>query len=245
MNRLRIAIFISGILALTFASVIFADYKVVKYDDTDLEDYEPSAGGTGSYVLNGDFSLWDADGLPEGWTVWAEDDNGWETNIGQMTYGPGNSALSIFIRHTGGKAPEYAGIRQKLEAIPSPGYYWVDLHITAWEQGVITAYNSVAWYGIGTSKDRDSVTEWRELFPDIYVCSNDAGACNHLARKETLWIEPDNYLHIKVGHKFRDFGASTVFGLDDFSIVAADGTTGQPDGWIDDGDVTWDPDAIR
>ena len=245
MNRLRIAIFLSGILLLTFAGAIFADYKIVKYDDTDLDGYEVNAGSVGSYVVNGDFSLWDADGLPEGWTVWAEDDNGWETHIGQMAYGPGNTGLSIFIRHTGGKAPEYAGIRQKLETIPAPGYYWVELHATAWEQGVVSPYNSVAWYGIGTTKDRDSVTEWRELFPDTYACANDAGTCNHLARMETIWIEPDNYLHIKVGLKWRDFGASTVFGLDDFSIVAADGTTGQPDGWIDDGDVTWDPEAIR
>ena len=245
MNRLRIAVFLSLVLALVLAGTIFADIQVVKYDDSNLEGYEANAGGTGSYVLNGDFSLWKADGLPEGWRVWAEDDTGWETHMGQMTYGPDNYGLGIFIRHTGGKAPEYAGISQKLEAIPAPGYYWTQLHITAWEQGVTSPYNSVAWYGIGTSRDRDSVTQWRELFPDTYVCANSDGVCNHLARKETIWIEPDNYLHVKVGLKYRDFGAYTLFGLDDISIVAADGTTGQPDGWIDDGDVTWDPDAIR
>ncbi|HEX6385371.1 MAG TPA: hypothetical protein VF177_11925 [Anaerolineae bacterium] len=245
MNRLRIAFLLSSVLVLSLVSAIFADYTVVKYDDTDLDGYETSAGNLGSYVLNGDFSLWDAEGLPEGWSVWSQDDRRWETHIGQMTLGPGNYGLSIFIRHTGGKAPEYAGIRQKLEAIPSPGYYWIDLHVSAWEQGVTSAYNSGAWYAISTERRPGDVTEWREMFPDVYVCPNGEGACNYLARKETVWIEPDNYLHIRVGHNFRDFGAFTVFGLDDISIVAADGTTGQPSGWIDDGDVTWDPNADR
>ncbi|HEX6385372.1 MAG TPA: hypothetical protein VF177_11930 [Anaerolineae bacterium] len=245
MNKLRIGILAGAMLVLAVVGTIFADFDVVTYDDVEVEDYEPSAGGLGSYVLNGDFTLWNADGLPQGWTVWAEGDAGWETHIGRMALGPVNNGMAIFIRHTGGSGSEYAGMYQKLDTITSPGNYWADLHITAWEQGVTSAYNSVAWYGIGTSDSPGSVTQWRELFPDVRVCPNGDGVCNYLARKETLWIDPGSYLHVQVGHKFPDFGAFTVFGLDDFSIVDANGTTDQPDGWIDDGDVTWDPSATR
>ena len=245
MNRLRMALLLSGILVLALASTIFADFKVVKYDDTNAEGYEPNAASTGSYVVNGDFSLWNAEGLPEGWTVYADNGNNWTKNIGQMTYGAGNYGLAIFMGNSGGPGSEYAGIWQRLDTITSPGYYWVEVHMTAWQQGVTSAYNSVGWYAITTERRPVRVTEWREMFPDVYVCDNSQGVCNYVARKETLWIEPDSYLHVRVGHKFRDFGAFTVFGVDDISIVDADGTTGQPSGWIDDGDVTWDPNAIR
>lgn len=245
MNKLRFAILLSVILVLALATTIFADFEVIKYDDTALHDYDVNAGGLGSYVLNGDFSLWNADGLPQGWTVWAENDEGWTTHAGQMAYGPDNYGMAIFIQHNGGEGSEYAGMWQRLDAITSPGYYWTDMHITAWQEGAGSAYNSVAWYGIGTSESPSSVSQWRELFPDAQVCANGAGICNHLARKETVWIDPGNYLHVQVGHKFPELFAFTVFGMDDFSIVDTSGTTNQPDGWIDDGDVTWDPEATR
>ena len=50
MNRLRIAVLLSLVLALVLAGTIFADIQVVKYDDSNLEGYEANAGGSGAVL---------------------------------------------------------------------------------------------------------------------------------------------------------------------------------------------------
>ena len=57
----------------------------------------------------------------------------------------------------------------------------------------------------GDTDDPSSVTEWRELFPDEYACPNGDGRCNHLGRKESVFIPTGSYFHLWMGMKFPDF----------------------------------------
>lgn len=261
MKKLVSSILLAITVVLLTAVIVSANFQVVSYSDTTATGLNETSGGLGSYVVNGDFSQW-ADGLPNAWDFWYQEKSGWDTHLSMVDYaltdccGTGeNYAMGVFIHNTGGTGSNYAGASQRLEAVTAGNYYWSDLHITAWEDRVSSAYNSVAWYGIGTSDDPNSVTQWREMFPDTYVCWNYFGnnrGCNHLSRTETIWIDGDtdgdgvgdSYLHIMAGHKFADFQAFTVFVFDDISIVDATGESVRS-GWIDEGDVKWDPNAPR
>jgi hypothetical protein len=153
-----------------------------------------------------------------------------------------------FVHSTGTEAPGY-GITYSPLSVSRAGDYWVVVHATAWGQGdEAVRHNSEAWYAIYPTSDPTAVPEsaWRELYPDSRVCVNGAGFCNILARKETVHIEPGSYIFLRGEMKFTDWQAWTVFGWDDIAIWDMEGTTLHgPDSWVDDGDVTWDPQATR
>ncbi len=156
-----------------------------------------------------------------------------------------NPGAGYFFR-TGGSGSQYAGMSQQVSPDLVDGHYWVQVHMTAWEHNVKSEYNSVAWYGFGKTKDSSSVMEWRELFPDTYVCSNDAAKCNYLGRKEIVPIRQGDFMHLWMGMKFPDMGAWTVFVVDDISISDfSDGINVDITDFVDDGDVYWDPRAER
>ena len=156
-----------------------------------------------------------------------------------------NTGAGYFFR-TGASGSQYAGMSQQVSPKLMDGNYFVQVHMTAWEHNVQSEYNSVAWYGFGYSKDPSSVKEWRELFPDTFVCANGAAKCNYLGRKETVFIHQGSYLHLWMGMKFPDHNAWTVFVVDDISITdLSDGINVDITDFVDDGDVTWDPRAER
>lgn len=247
MKKTRIAILLSLLLVLIVATSAFAGgFAVVTYTDTSARGFNPGEVGGDVYIANGDFSDWSG-GYPVGWNVPAVAlSPNWEVHFAQMDYTRGggwNYAAGLFFR-TGSAGSQYASMSQQVSSELVGGYYWVQTHITAWEYKTRSPYNAVAWYGFGDSDDPASVSEWRELFPDTYVCDNDAQICNHLGRHETVWIDAGSYMHVKMGMKFPDHQAWTVFGVDDISITNIDGTL-LDDGFIDDGDVTWNRSAVR
>jgi hypothetical protein len=81
-------------------------------------------------------------------------------------------------------------------------------------------------------RDPALVTEWRELFPDQFVCANGDGVCNYVGRDETVTIKPNQHFHLMAGRKFPEFFGWTMFVIDDISIVAANGTTGTANGFF-------------
>jgi hypothetical protein len=164
----------------------------------------------------------------------------------EMPDPPGyNPGAGLFFR-TGASGSQYAGMSQQVSPDLVDGKYWVQVHITAWEHNVQSEYNSVAWYGFGQSADPASVHEWRELFPDPYVCANGAAKCNYLGRKEGVFIRQGSYLHLWMGMKFPDHNAWTVFVVDDISVSDfSDGINVDITDFVDDGDVYWDPRAER
>lgn len=258
-RKLFLSLLFSLLLALVLGSSASA-IQYVSYDDTAARGWDVSADDlVNSYVMNGDFANW-TDGKPDYWTVTQSSDaSGWElgVHLAQMDYARSaegvNDAMGLFVRNTGGKGSFYGMASQGLTKITTPGYYWVTVHITAWgnkdgsgfnrNTGV---YNSVAFYAVSTESDPANVDAdaWRELYPDWRACENEWEICNHLGRHETVWIDAGSYLHLKAGHKFNFFNAWTVFGMDDIAIVDAGGPV-IDDGFIDDGDVTWDSGAAR
>lgn len=230
--------------------------EVLRYDDTGLVAigdvsiyyWYPPNESEGSLIRNGDFQAW-SDGRPDHWTVWADSRPGWEdAHIAQIDYAVTddgeNDAFGLFVRNVGGDGSYYAGAYQPLDQITSPGQYWVVTHMTMWGRISDALYNSVGWYGIGSSADPASVEEWREMTPLPLPCPNLLGVCLHIGRYETVPIEPGDYFHLRVGHKFPVYNVWTVFGLDDFSIVPAGGEVIE-DGFWPDGLVTWDPRTLR
>lgn len=253
MSKLRIAIVFTILLGIVVSVAAFAGgFAVVTYDDTSARIRQPSRNvRTPQYIYNGDFSIWN-NGFPDGWNVPTPVlTPGWEVHFASMDYARAgssdglNPAVGYFFR-TGPAGSQYAGMSQQVSPSLTTGEYWVQVHITAWEHNVESEYNSVAWYGFGPSDDPGSVTEWRELFPDEFACPNGDGQCNHLGRKETVFIEAGSYLHLWMGMKFPDMNAWTVFGIDDISISDfSDGIEVDVTGFEDDGDVFWDPRAPR
>lgn len=255
-TKLSAAIAMSLLIILMIAGTALADHiDFVTYTDTgevaagDLdEDYwfAPDEVGTGSLIRNGDFSNW-TDGRPDNWTVWADTADGWEnahvamTDLA-LTDDGDNYGLSFFIRNTGGSGSFYAGASQALDGV-GDGYYWVNTHATSWSDNLV-AYNAMAWYGLGTSDDPGSVSEWRTLDPYSTPCHNDWAACDYIGRYETVHISEGSYFHLMVGHKFPVYNAWSTFLIDDVSIVPADGHLVE-DGYWFDGVVGWDPSAIR
>jgi len=159
---------------------------------------------------------------------------------------PGYNPGAGYFFRTGASGSQYAGMSQQVSHELVDGKYWVQVHMTAWEHNVKSEYNSVAWYGFGHSADPSSVQEWRELFPDTYVCANNAAKCNYLGRKEGVFIRQGSFLHLWMGMKFPDHNAWSVFVVDDISISDfSDGINVDITDFVDDGDVTWNPRAER
>jgi hypothetical protein len=253
MSKLKIAIALTVLLGIVVSVAAFAGgFAVVNYDDTSARIRQPTKTvKTPQYIYNGDFSIWN-NGFPDGWNVptpvLSPD---WTVHFASMDYARAgstdgmNPAVGYFFR-TGTSGSQYAGMSQQVSPALVTGDYWVQVHITAWEHNVESDYNSIAWYGFGPTDSPSSVTQWRELFPDPNVCANEGGHCNHLGRKETVHIEAGSYLHLWMGMKFPDFNAWTVFGVDDISISDfSDGIEVDVTGFTDDGDIYWDPRAIR
>jgi len=253
MSKLKIAIILTVILGIVVSVAAFAGgFAVVTYDDTSARIKQPvSEVTTPQFIYNGDFSIWN-NGFPDGWNVPTPAlSPGWEVHFASMDYtmagssDGSNPAVGYFFR-TGTSGSQFAGMSQQVSPALTTGDYWVQVHITAWEHNVESEFNSIAWYGFGDSADPGSVSEWRELFPDPYVCANGDGHCNHLGRKETVHINGGDYLHLWMGMKFPDHNAWTVFGVDDISISDfSDGINVDVTGFTDDGDVYWDDRAPR
>lgn len=269
MKRVSIVLIVSLVLVALFAGTVMAgvdDFSVVSYDDVVSGGYDVEAGERGSMIQNGDFSLWE-DGKPVGWEVWADSAAGWEkAHLAQEDLAvPGsentNYALGMFVRNVGGSDSYYVGAYQELtkEQFPEAGNYWVTIHGTMWGDYEFfdafnlrfteSVYNSVAWYGIGDSKDPASVTEWRELVftpwsGGAIPCHNEDESCIYAARNETVEIAPGQFFHIKAGQKFGHFNYWTLFTFDDISIVAADNSDLENGHWAD-GDISWDKTTVR
>jgi len=253
MSKKRIAVVLGVLLGLVLTVAAFAGgFSVVSYTDVSVRGYNPGPVTSPQYIQNGHFTNWNGQS-PEFWKTYNNPsplNPGWEVHLAFVDLAVGgegrgvNNALGYFVR-TGSTGSQYAGLSQQVN-IPASGAYWVQVHITAWEHNVQSPYNSVAWYGFGSTDSPGSVTEWRELFPDQYVCENRAGICNHLGRKESVFIEAGSYLHVQMGMKFPDHQAWTVFILDDISITDfSDGISVDVKDFIDDGDILWDPQALR
>lgn len=251
MNKWRVAMVASLLLGLIVSIGAFAHgFGVVSYDDVEVKNYKPGKVTTNQYLQNGHFTEW-AGGKPMYWTV--PDPvvtNGWEVhfaNIDVSRKGDNegiNNAAGMFFR-TGPSGSQFASMSQQT-SVTTPGLYWIQLHLTAWEDNVQSAYNSVAWYGFGTSADPSSVTQWRELFPDTRVCPNDGGRCNYLARKETVSLNGGEYVHVRMGMKFPDHQAWTLFVVDDISLTdLSDGINVDTTSFVVDGEVKWDSTANR
>jgi hypothetical protein len=240
------------------AGTALADGPVVFYDDTEAtRDFVHAPTGLEpiSYVCNGAFDDWNADDTPACWELYEHNPHG-NIHWAKMDYadprasaaGNPNYALGLFIRSAGGKAPGY-GVAYSPLSVTVADDYWVVVHVTAWgDYHEAIEHNSEAWYAIYPTDDPMAVPEsaWRELYPDSHVCWNPLGICNHLARKETIHIEPGSYIFLRGEMKFPDWGAWTVFGWDDIAVSDMGGTVlFGPQNWIDDGDVTWDPTATR
>lgn len=255
-TKITVSLVVGLLVILVVASTALADHiDYTTYNDTGetatgdfFDDYwfAPDEVGTGSLIRNGDFSAW-TDGVPDNWTVWADQATNWEnahvamTNLALTDDGE-NYGLSFFIRNTGGSGSFYAGAYQALDGV-GDGYYWVNTHVTSW--GVnLAGYNTLAWYGIGTSEDPSSVSQWRSLDPFTTPCHNDWGVCEYMGRYETVHISEGSYFHLLAGHKFPVYEAWTVFLFDDISIVPADGNYVTDGYWLD-GLVGWNPNAVR
>lgn len=268
MKRVSIVLIVSLVLVALFAGTVMAgvdDFSVISYDDVDSRGYTVVDGERGSLISNGDFSLWSG-GKPEFWEVWANpSETGWETahlaqeDLAILSSADVNYGMGMFVRNIGGNGPYYVGASQKLDQIPEAGNYWVTIHGTMFGDYEFfdafnvrfteSAYNSVAWYGIGDSDDPTSVTEWRELqftpwSGGTIPCHNEDSKCVYVARSETVEIAPNQYFHIKAGHKFGHFNYWTLFTFDDISIVAAD-DSGLTDGRRTDGTIYWDKTTVR
>jgi hypothetical protein len=281
MSKSRLAILLGVLLVLALTVNAFAELVVTyktstdtwsEYTILDTEDRKEDAEAN-SLIENGDFTEWGTTlGPSDPWTFWRDTTAGWtagrlhEVDLALPANPEGiNNAMGWFIQHSGAKeGGYYAGAYQQLTQIPVEGLYFVNISATAFSDGKTGPYNSVAWYGIGDSADLSSVTEWRELFPDQYVCENAAGVCNYIGRDETITLKPNQYFHIQVGRKFPEFFGWTMFIIDDISIVAADGTLNTENGfynwcngspedfkWHEDGtclnlsEVHWDPNQVR
>jgi hypothetical protein len=240
----------------------------------DIDENDDGTRAANSVIENGDFTYWGMGlGPSDPWVFWRDSTAGWtagrlhEFDLSHPANQEGvSNAMGWFIQHAGASSGGYyAGAYQQLMSIPVPGYYFVSVSTTAWEGGNTGPYNSIAWYAISDSADPAAVTaeQWKELFPDEFVCATGDGRCNYVGRDETVWINPGQYFHITVGRKFPEFFGHTMFVVDDISIVAADGTLDTENGfynWCDGRpedfkvhsgtcnnltEVRWDPREIR
>lgn len=260
MKKTKIAVMLSVLLVAIFVGAAFADFTVVSYDDT-RSNFNPPAGEIqlGSLIVNGDFNDWTA-GMPDAWTVWADGKSGWENahlasvDLSHMANRPEgiSKGLGFFVRNIGGSGSYSAGAYQQLPAGMAAGLYFVNVSGTAWYDNGTFPYNTVAWYGIGDSESPASVTLWRELYPDRIVCANRDQVCEYIGRDETISVEPGQFFHLKVTHKFPIFNSWSTWVLDDISMVPADGSVDETLGyytWVDASDnpivIRWNRSAPR
>lgn len=289
MKKVRIAVILALLLGLVVVAGVAAQGSIVRYDDTagvnDFKDWDEV--GDSSLMCNGNFNAetWvegEGGDFPLCWWTWEETKSGWESwhlsqvNMAEIgdtaTEVPMDDALGIFVRNIGGKGPYYAGAYSPLDQVVASDYYWVEVQGTMWGgypqiqfmNGLLTVdgmtANSVAWYGIGTSEDPDSVTEWRELYVDTYhygepgvvPCANEWEECIQVGRYETIWIDAADaeaetapYFHIKAGHKFSTWNVWTVFTFDNILVTPLVPDSEDLSGWWDVGDTAWDKDAAR
>ncbi len=281
MSKARLAVLMSILLIVAITASVFAEL-VVTYTTSDdgrseytIDDSEERTrdAEANSLIDNGAFTTWGTGlGPSDPWVFWRDTTAGWtagrlhEFDLALPANPDGiNNAMGWFIQHSGASSGGYyAGAHQQLTRIPASGLYYVSVSLTAFEDGKTGPYNSVAWYAISDEENPALVTEWKELYPDQYVCDNGAGRCNYVGRDETVSINPGQHFHVQVGRKFPEFFGWTMFVIDDISIVAADGTTGTENGFFnwcnarpedvkvhDQSDcsnpteIHWDPDAIR
>ena len=280
MTKARLALLLGILLVLGLSASAFAEL-VVTYSSSDdtrseinIEDTEEriAQATANSLIDNGAFTQWGTTlGPADPWTFWRDTKAGWtagrlhEVDLALPANPEGiNNGMGWFIQHSGAKeGGYYAGAYQQLTRIPVAGLYYVSVSATAFSDGKTGPYNSVAWYAISDSPDPAAVTDWRELFPDQFVCDNGDGRCNYVGRDETVQINPGQYFHLQVGRKFPEFFGWTMFIIDDISIVAADGTlntqngfynwcNSRPEDWKDhEGictnytEVRWDPSQVR
>ena len=250
MTKLRVDLLFSLVAVfLIVGSVIAGDpFTPVNYTDTESRFDSPgerselsaleSVGGP--FILNGAFDTW-AGNEPQNWNVWTQSKEGWETvhmgpaDLPRSADGTNNS-LSFFIRHTGGEGGLYSGVYQQLNRVPVSGYYFVSVSEAIWynDDRETAEYNSVAWYAITKSANPfDDTSAWRELDPYQIQCVNSFEVCNYAGRDETVWIDPGDYFHLIVAQKFPVFNASTVFVIDDVSVMPAQGTLDTLNGYYD------------
>ncbi|MFO7664310.1 MAG: hypothetical protein R6X18_17195 [Chloroflexota bacterium] len=281
MNKSRLAIFLGLLLVLALTVSAFAGLVVTyttsddAYSEYNISDSEAriAEATTNSLIDNGAFTQWGMGlGPSDPWTFWRDDRAGWtagrlhEFDLALPANPEGiNNAMGWFIQHSGAKeGGYYAGAYQQLTRIPVAGLYYVSISTTAFEDGRTGPYNSIAWYAISDSASPSGVEDWRELFPDQFVCANGDGVCNYVGRDETVQINPGQYFHLMVGRKFPEFFGWTMFVIDDISIVAADGTLNTTNGfynWCNGNnedfkvhedeacrsytEIHWDPDQTR
>lgn len=249
MSKAKIAVLFNLLLVAALTATVMAEL-VVTYTTSgdgaseytvDASEERMKAAAANSLITNGDFTVWGtALGPSDPWTFWRDTAAGWtagrlhEFDVALPANPDGiSNAMGWFIQHAGAKSGGYfAGAYQQLTRIPATGLYYVSVSTTAFSDGKTGPYNSVAWYAISDSADPALVTEWRELFPDQFVCNNGAGVCNYVGRDETVQIKPNQYFHLKVGRKFPEFFGWTMFIIDDISIVAADGTNNTANGFF-------------
>jgi hypothetical protein len=255
MSKAKLAVLMSVLLVVVLTASAFAELVVTytssedtwsEYSIGDSEEFKAQAAAN-SLITNGDFTVWGtALGPSDPWTFWRDTKAGWtagrlhEVDLALPANPDGiNNAMGWFIQHSGAKeGGYYAGAHQQLTRIPAEGLYYVTVSATAFSDGKTGPYNSVAWYAISDFEDPALVTEWRDLYPDQYVCANGDEVCNYVGRDETVTIKPNQHFHLMVGRKFPEFFGWTMFIIDDISIVAADGTSGTANGffnWCDSG----------
>lgn len=263
MKKLGIALTLGLVIILLSVAAVSANHiQIVSYDDTGGDHLPDTDGTLGSFIRNGDFNSWTGawDGpedcglvVSDHWCGWGDVKGGWEAHMGpanmiwpwQDVQNAGTSmGLGLFIRHAGnGSGGYYAGVYQPLN-IPAADYYFINISESIWyndDRGT-AAYNSIAWYAISDTTSPYDASEWRELDPYTIQCPNSYEICDYAGRDETIWLEPGQYLHLIVGHKFPVFNASTVFILDDVSLVSAnadDPNANDPTGYY-----TWYYDVI-
>jgi len=251
-SRILSALTLIVMLSVVAAGSAIAD-GIVVYEDTEgTADFPHDAPKGPVVVPNGAFDDWTADS-PVSWTLDASGASApghfAKVNLADPRHAP-NYALGLFLRTDGAQAGGH-GVAYAPLNVPAAGNYWTVVHVTAWGEGDNSVmHNSEAMYAIYPKADPSAVpaSEWRELFPDAQVCPNQQEICNHLARKETRYIEPGSYIFLKGMMKFPDLHAWTVFGWDDISISPVEAGASWPHAeqtWLDEGDITWDQFATR
>lgn len=288
MKKLRIAVILALLLGLVVVAGVAAQGSIVRYDDTaglnEFKDWDEV--GESSLICNGNFDAeyWvegEEGDFPLCWWTWERPKAGWESwhlsQVNMATIGdtaaeiPMDDAMGIFVRNIGGSGPYYAGAANRLDQVVVSDYYWVEVQATMWGEfpqiqfnnGLIVfknglVANSVAWYGLGTSEDPDTVSEWRELFvssyhygePGAVPCANEWEECIQVGRYETIWIDGSDsgetpWLHVQAGHKFSTFNVWTVFTFDNILVRGLVEDSEDLSGWWDVGDTGWDKDAAR
>lgn len=247
-----------GLLVIITGTVAADGFSILgePYPDTRTSgfDRDTSKVRQAVYIANGDFSAW-TDGLPDSWTliepVMAPN---WEVHVGRADYARGSAeergvrnALAIFVR-AGSEGSQFVNFYQQVSPNLRSGDHWIQLHMSAWQDKVTSAYNSVAWYGFGDSADPASVTEWRELYPAEVTCHVSAERCTYYGRRELVNVEAGSYLHLQVGMKFPDHQSWTTFWIDEISLTAPldEATTVEVDDFYDtDATVRWNEYQLR